>query len=111
MPAIVTELKPEEFPVVIEWFSTQEPPKPAAAPQDEIGANLVAELGCLDCHTKMADAVPFISAQHAGYLEKQMTDFTSGARDSGNIHKDLLTPVSSNIGAIAAYLSSVERNE
>lgn len=109
MSAIVTELKPEEFPVVVEWFSTQDPPDPGTAPKNSIGETLVADLGCFGCHISDAEAVPYISAQHAGYLEKQMNDFETGARNSGNIHKELLTPVKTNIVAIAAYLSSVER--
>ncbi|MEO9824067.1 MAG: c-type cytochrome [Paracoccaceae bacterium] len=109
MSAIVTELKPEEFQVVIEWFSSQDPPQPGDAPEDLIGENLVAELGCLECHTGEAEIVPYLSAQHQGYLEKQMNDFATSARDSGNIHKELLTPVTAEIEAIAAYLSSLER--
>lgn len=109
MSAIVTELKPEEFSVVVEWFSTQDPPPPGDAPQDTTGADFVTELGCFGCHTTDADMVPYLSAQHAGYLAKQMTDFATGARNSGGIHKDLLTPVTSDIQAIAAYLSSLER--
>ena len=109
MSAIVTELKPEEFPVVVEWYSTQEPPEPSPTPQDSTGENVVADLGCFGCHISDAEAVPYISAQHAAYLEKQMNDFETGARNGGNIHKDLLTPVKTNIAAIAAYLSSVER--
>ncbi len=109
MSAIVTELKAEEFPVVVEWFSTQDAPEPGEPPQDTTGENLVAELGCFGCHIAEAEMVPYLTAQHAGYLAKQMTDFTTGVRNSGNIHKDLLTPVASEIQAIAAYLSSVER--
>lgn len=111
MSAIVTELKPEEIPVVVEWFSTQDPPPQSSVPQDTAGADLVAELGCFGCHTADADMVPHLSAQHAGYLAKQMTDFATGARNSGGIHKELLTPVTSDIQAMAAYLSSLERTK
>ena len=111
MSAIVTELKPEEFPVVIEWFSTQDPPLPSALPRDSIGKKRVVELGCFGCHTDEAETVPYLSAQHTGYLEKQMIDFATGARESENIHKELLTPVTSEIAAIAAYLSSLERSQ
>ena len=109
MSAIVTELKPEELPVVVAWFSTQEPPPPSAAPQDSVGEKRIAELGCFECHMDEAELVPYLSAQHPGYIEKQMTDFTTDARGSGNIHKNLLTPVTSDIAAIAAYFASLER--
>ena len=111
MSAIVTELKPEEFSVVVEWFSTQEPPVPAQPPQNSVGEELVGDLGCFECHVDEAEMVPYLSAQHAGYLAKQMTDFTTGVRNSGNIHKDLLTPVASEIQAIAAFLASKERTK
>ena len=111
MSAIVTELKPEDFPVVVEWFSTQDPPSPGPSPADRIGEKLVAELGCLDCHTTEAELIPHLSAQHAGYLAKQMTDFTTEARSSGGIHTALLTPVKADIQSIADYLSSLERTK
>ena len=111
MSAIVTELKPEELPAVVEWFSTQEPPSPGNVPQDTVGQDLVAELGCLDCHTADAELVPYLTAQHAGYLEKQMTDFVNGARQGMSVHKELLGPVASDIQAIASYLSSKERTK
>lgn len=111
MSAIVTELKPEDFPVVVEWFSTQDPPSPSPVPTDTVGESLVAGLGCFACHTNEADTAPYLTSQHAGYLEKQMKDFTSNERDSLGVHQELLGPVASDIEAIASYLSSVERNE
>ncbi|MDA9865233.1 cytochrome C [bacterium] len=112
MAAIVTELKPEEFPVVVDWFSTQEPPSPGAPSVDTVGQGLVADLGCFGCHADTSDSAPYLTAQHAGYLEKQMTDFISGARSGGDtaaVHSDLLKPLTSDLGAIASYLSSMER--
>jgi cytochrome c553 len=111
MSAIVTELLPEEFPVVVEWFSTQEPPTPSAPPDNTTGEDLVSDLGCLECHDDAPDSAPYLTAQHAGYLEKQMRDFTSKSRSGTDHHQELLTPVVSDLGAIAAYLSSMERSK
>lgn len=110
MSAIVTELQSEEIQVVVDWFSTQDPPPPGPPPAEGIGETLVAELGCFGCHGMEADAVPYLTAQHAGYLEKQMTDFATGARDGAFNHKELLAPVATDYAAMAAYLSSLERN-
>lgn len=115
MAAIVTELKPEEIPVVIEWFSTQDPPEPSGEPSPE-GAAAFADAGCATCHSNTAEAapeVPYLTAQHAGYLAKQMTDFKAGARtgtDVAAMHQDLLTTIDATmIEAIASHLSSQAR--
>ncbi len=113
MSSIVTELKPEDFAVVVAWFSQQDPPAPSDPPQGEPGKALVEAAGCLDCHSGNGDkTVPYLSAQHAGYLAKQMQDFREGRRthsDAAALHQSLLTGLESGIDDIAAYLASVER--
>lgn len=113
MAAIVTELKPEEFPVVIAWFAQQDPPSPSAPPADSLGMNLTETLGCLGCHNSDADdGAPHLTAQHAGYLAKQMGDFRDGHRthgDAAQMHRRLFSGMDSDINAIAAYLASLER--
>lgn len=114
MSAIVTELKPEEIPVVIEWFSTQDAPKPAGLPEANAGQTAFADLGCAECHTNGSEPpdVPYLTAQHAGYLAKQMRDFKTGARATGEIasmHSDLLQLPDDKLGSIADYLAAKAR--
>lgn len=113
MSSIVTELKPEDFAEVVAWFSQQDPPAPSDPPQGEKGKTLVETAGCLDCHSSIGDkTVPYLSAQHAGYLAKQMQDFREGRRthsDAAALHQSLLTDLKSGIDDMAAYLASVER--
>lgn len=107
MAAIVTELKPEEIPVVVAWFSSQDPPAPFDTTGD--GAAYSA-LGCADCHSDDESDAPYLSAQHAQYLGKQMEDFRDGRRsgsDITDVHKDLLQDAP--IHEIAAYLAGTAR--
>ena len=114
MTSIVTELKPEDFAVVVKWFSEQEPPEPSAPPVDEMGMQLTADAGCLMCHEEDdAEEVPYLSAQHAGYLAKQMRDFRDGARAqsaTAEIHREAFDSMTDGIDQIAAYLASLERS-
>lgn len=113
MSSIVTELQPEDFAIVVAWFSQQDPPEPSAPAQTTAGRDLVAATGCLECHTSDAgDAIPHLTAQHAGYLAKQMRDFRDGARthsDVAALHQDYFAQMDTGIDDIAAYLSSLER--
>ena len=115
MSAIVTELKPEEIPVVVEWFADQDPPDPA--PPSDIsaaGKELYQAMTCSGCHDTGNNylGVPHLTAQHAGYLEKQMKDFRDGHRvpHLGCLpHGPMMPEQDADISAIAAYLSSVPR--
>lgn len=110
MAAIVTELKPEDIPVVVEWFSSQDAPAPYDLPENSAGEKAVAELGCMTCHGSEGEAnVPYITSQHAGYLEKQMNDFQEGRRVGafGETHATILQDA--DISAIASYLSATPR--
>jgi len=113
MSAIVTELKPEEIPVVVAWFSEQEPPAAGDAPTDPLGQEMTETLGCLGCHNDDAqNDVPYLTAQHAGYLAKQMRDYRDGHRvnsEVAQVHVKLFSGKDEEIDAIAAYLSSRKR--
>lgn len=115
MASIVTELKPEDFAVVVAWFSEQDPPEPFEAPQNTEGQLLSEEAGCLTCHSGEGDDnTPHLSAQHPGYLAKQMHDFRTGQRthsDFANMHRSLLAELETDIEDIAAYFASLERPE
>ena len=115
MATIVTELEPEAIPVVVAWFSTQDPPNPYAAEDTDAGADLFFALGCAGCHDNAVDGppdVPFLTAQHPGYLAKQMTDFRDGRRDAVShpgLHTSLLAIAEAQIQAIATYLAAEPR--
>lgn len=115
MSSIVTELKPEDFAVVVAWFSEQDAPPASDPPQDETGQKLTEDLGCLDCHNgDHADDVPHLTAQHAGYLAKQMRNFRDGDRthgDAAEMHRSFFAPLDEGIADIADYLASLERPE
>jgi len=110
MAAIVTELKPEEIPIVVEWFSTQAPPKPLGIDLDSKASAHYADLGCDSCHADPGNMAPHLTAQHPQYLEKQMSDFLSGARagsDIARMHQVLLREA--EIKAISLYLAGKAR--
>jgi cytochrome c553 len=115
MAAIVTELQPEDIPFVAEWFATQDAPIPYPAEDTSTGAAYYAELGCGTCHdlpTEEDPFVPHLTAQHPGYLTKQMTDFREGVRDSlvvPEFHKTLLAIPDADIAALATYLGAQAR--
>ncbi|WP_420326024.1 c-type cytochrome [Mameliella sp.] len=113
MSSIVTELKPEEIAVVVEWFATQDPPAPAPE-GDAKGRALYEARNCGDCHDAETSylGVPHLTAQHADYLAKQMQDFRDGTRGThlGCLpHGPMMPDDDSEIAAIAAYLASVPR--
>jgi len=113
MAAIVTELQPGDLELVVEWFSTQEPPEASTAPSDHIGLELTSDLGCYGCHVEnREEGVPYLTAQHAGYLQKQMTDFRDGNRmspENAPVHANLLQVNDEKIAAIARYLAALPR--
>ncbi|MBA84042.1 MAG: hypothetical protein CML69_04810 [Rhodobacteraceae bacterium] len=113
MAQIVTELSPEHIPVVVAWFAGQEPPAPSGH-GDAAGETLFTQLGCGACHGARAAflGVPHLTAQHAGYLAKQMKDFRDGRRKT---HAACVPPGSmmpaqdTEIEAIARYLAAQPR--
>lgn len=113
MAAIVLELQPGDIERVVEWFSTQDPPAPYDHGDTSAGQEAYAAAGCATCHDAADKAlgVPHLTAQHAGYLIKQMEDFLSGARVSQmNVDHSALLPKGSDVrDAIARYLASQPR--
>lgn len=105
MAGTVAALDPADLPVVVDWFAAQEPPAPSLAAE---GGPPSAAEGCGDCHDTGAAGVPHLTAQHAGYLAKQMRDFHAGLRPPHP--EDAPLPGDDDaIEAIAAYLASVPR--
>lgn len=113
MSSIVTELQPEDFAVVVAWFSEQDAPTASAPPPSDVGKDLAADAGCLGCHDgDPANDIPHLSAQHAGYLAKQMLDFRDGRRThstAATLHQSLFSQMDSGIDDIAAYFAALER--
>ncbi|KCV82300.1 cytochrome c553 [Actibacterium atlanticum] len=113
MAQIVTELKPEDIPVVVEWFSTQDPPTPTGD-GDTAGSEFYAQRSCGACHDAEVGfmGVPHLTSQHAGYLSKQMKDFRDGRRDThqGCVpHGSMMPTDDTEIEAIARYLAAQPR--
>lgn len=113
MGSVVSELLPEDIAVVVEWFSTQDPPEPSGSGSPG-GKAAFTESGCDTCHEAETEyiGVPHLASQHAGYLEKQMKEFRDGRREThaGCLpHGDMMPANDDEIAAIAAYLASVPR--
>lgn len=113
MPSIVSELTPEEIPVAAAWFAAQPAPPPGEPAED--ASALFADLGCVSCHLENAQIDgPRLTAQHAGYLAKQMRDYRDGARanDPDAVMRQAMAEIGdAEIDAIAAWLASLPRPE
>lgn len=113
MAAIVLELQPGDLERVVDWFSTQDPPPPYDHGDTSKGRKAYAAMACATCHDAAGElaGVPHLTAQHAGYLIKQMEDFRSGARvGQMDVDHGALLPEDFDIReAIALYLSSQAR--
>ncbi len=114
MASIVTELAPEDIPVVADWFASQPAPAPFEATDIAEGAKLFDELGCVSCHEGEAqDApTPYLTAQHPAYLAKQMRDYRDGERsnDLGAVMQSAMQDIGdAQIDAMARYLAATPR--
>lgn len=130
MASIVTEIRPDQFPAAARYFARLKPPPPQGIdesnlPADarKIAASIYAngkpETGlpaCKSCHgngEQSLPAAPHLTAQHAGYLKKQLGDFRSGARsnDSSATMRQIAAKLSqTEVQALAAYLASQPRS-
>lgn len=116
MAAIVTEISPEDFPGVAQWFANQAAPAPEDLGDTTAGQVAFEDLGCTNCHAsdRAEDMTPHLTAQHAAYLEKQMVDFRDGdrANDPGGAMQAAMVNVSdSKIAQLAAYLAATAREQ
>lgn len=114
MAAIVLELQEGDIDLVVDWFASQDPPTPDPAADTSKGLVVYADLGCGACHDNVADmpGVPYLTAQHAGYLAKQMEDFKTGDRGLGPMaidHAAILPNDKAAIDALAIYLAAEPR--
>jgi cytochrome c553 len=121
-------LSDEQIEEVAAYFGALPPPPPAdgaldpriAATGERLFNDGKAEAGvaaCASCHAGAGTAgvlAPRITAQHAGYLLKQLTDFRSGARanDPDSLMRDIAAALTEKeISAVAAYIATLERPE
>lgn len=127
MVTVITEIRPDQFSVVAQYFSKLEPPAPerekptgrelnqSAAAIYERGKPASGVPACRSCHGNHENALPaapHLTAQHAAYLEKQLMEFRSGARtnDSGATMRGIAEKLSHiEIRALAIYLAAQPR--
>lgn len=116
MAAIVTEITEDDIPIAAKWFSSKPSPVPAEkGPLHAKGEALFTRMGCDTCHVggkAQSPLIPYLRAQHAGYLGKQMSDFKAGRRANdagGNMQKRMSALSKDEIDAIASYLAATPR--
>jgi cytochrome c553 len=121
-------LTEKQIDEVVTYFGSLPPPPPADGALDPrvaaIGATLfnegMLEAGvdaCVTCHVgrgRPGVLAPRITAQHAGYLEKQLHDFKNGDRE--NDPRGMMRAVAealsdTEISAVAAYVATLERQK
>jgi cytochrome c553 len=126
MAAIAGDINDKDLAKSAEYFAGLPPPLPNAAPsaapedlrrgaalyRDGDGTAGIEKCGtCHEADSTRTDA-PFLTAQHAGYLEKQLRDWRSGAR--GNDVSQAMPAIAGklsdrDIAALAAFLASQPR--
>lgn len=112
MSVIVTEITPDDFPVVAAWFSAQSAPLAEDLGDVTDGMTAYQVLGCGSCHddANATEVTPHLTAQHAGYLEKQMYDFRDGDRtNNAAMQAAMVNVTDTEIAALAAFLAASER--
>jgi len=116
MQAIVTEVLEEDIPIVAAWFESQPPPVPEDAPFPASAAQDFTNLGCAGCHTASDPppglTVPYITAQHPSYLERQLKAFRDGERDNdpdGVMREVAKGLTDAQIEALSTYIATLAR--
>ncbi|MEO1204752.1 MAG: c-type cytochrome [Pseudomonadota bacterium] len=128
MANVITEISEDQYPEVALYFS-QLPPPPTSELEGDIDPVALAaaqELftrgdeargipACATCHVETHPTLsyaPHLTAQHPGYLEKQLSDFKSGERanDATGTMAAIAQQLSeTEVAALAAYLGSMPR--
>lgn len=128
MQSMVEGLTNDDIEQIIEWFASQPAPKASSEKPSQKDIDQLAavsggkpEQTCGICHQAASAEtkinmpasvlqIPFLHAQHAEYLAKQMTDFKTGDRHDTLVHRPLLQPLSSDqITLLAEHFASSER--
>lgn len=123
MAAITQEINDKDIDTVSAYFSQLAPPVAAikAANDDQrelyvLGEKLYTrgkpgQPPCSSCHSQRDSDAPWLDAQHAAYLTKQLEDFRSGARanDADSTMRTITTALGDlDIKALALYLSTTQ---
>lgn len=123
MQAITTEIELADLAAIADHFSSL-PPPPAETGDSTPGA--ASDLfrngrdgvpACLSCHgggSSDLPLAPWLEAQHADYLAKQLTDFQTGTRenDPGGVMRAVAAQLSADeIAALSAYIAAQDRPE
>ena len=119
-------LSPAQVRIVARYFSEQEAPGPIVSLEtpDQAAGSALFNAGrpaenlpaCVSCHVEGDPAAnyPAITAQHPGYIEKQLRDFKEGRRqnDPGGVMQNVAAKLSvQDISAVAAYAGSLPRQK
>lgn len=124
MQAITTEIELADLPAIANYFASL----PSPPPFDEEGSDTAAGAAlfrqgrgsipaCLSCHGgggPALPAAPWLEAQHADYLAKQLTDFKNGDRtnDPDGVMRAVAAQLSTgDIAALSIFIAAQERPE
>lgn len=118
MQAITEEVEPEDIRIIAEYFSRQPAPQPTedTAIDSDLyrqGERLYTQgreslPACNSCHDASRSDTPWLDAQHAEYIEKQLRDFRNADRhnDAENTMRNVASTLSEQEQkAVAHYLS------
>ena len=107
MDKIVEGLTKQQVESLAEHFSKQVNPTPAKNIQNIAGKHVRAR--CISCHGMKGFTVnnlwPNLAGQHRDYLQKQLLDFKSGARQSPTMQVIANELNTDQINAVAEYFS------
>jgi len=132
MASIVTEITPDQFVEVADYFSGLAPPPPIEPDQPAGDGDVAKRIfnegdaarglpACASCHrpgstVSNPDApsyAPLLTSQHPDYIAKQLRDFREGQRtnDKTGIMPAIAKALAeAEINSLAAYLGSAPRN-
>ncbi len=119
MGGIASDFSDQAIERASAYFSALPAPPPAGDPgKDAARAKAIVETGfpaagipaCHACHNAAADAVPWLEAQHASYLAKELHDFKTGIRTNNPTMAAVARRLSDeDIDALATYLAATPR--
>lgn len=124
MASIVTEINPLDIESIVGYFSGLPRPAPESIIEEGVEkadhqtGKLLFEEGrpgvdaCSSCHNLVHPTAPFLQAQHADYIRKQLNDFKQGQRVGSRAA--VMTSIAGllsgdEIDAVADYLQSSGR--
>nr|WP_319386439.1 cytochrome C [uncultured Roseibium sp.] len=121
METITTEIDFADLQRIAAYFADLPPPSPFEE-KDTAGVDAAVLFregrgeipACLSCHDGGLSAAPWLEAQHADYIAKQLTDFQTGERtnDPDGIMRAVAAQLSGDdIAALSVFIAAQERPE